>query len=337
MSKTQHNDNRLGEIDKLKGLAIFLVVLGHVVAREAPAGNAWYVELQETIYLFHMPLFMFLSGLILAYARKPIQSLGAYRRYVIGRFFRLMPAYLIFSLIVFVGKMLMGRVLYVDNAAESWWNYFDVVINPLSSYCAYLWYIYVLFIFSAIAPIAYYVTRQRIYYLLPLCLAVHFVELPGYFGLSSVGEYAFVFVLGCTAGEHYQAYSKWLEQYGALFVTPFVVTLFFANAWDVPKFVLGLMAIPACQPLVGMRLADGWNVLTTLGYYTFPIYLMNTLFIGVAKGVMFKFASWDGVNFFWFAPMLLFIGIVGPIVASELYARRKQLFPARSFDRQWSN
>lgn len=330
-------DNRLGEIDKLKGLAIFLVVLGHIVAREAPQGNDWYVGLKDTIYLFHMPLFMFLSGLILAYARKPIQDLKGYRRYVVGKFYRLMPAYLLFSLVVFVGKMLLGPVMHVDNTAESWWNYFDVLINPLSSYCAYLWYIYVLFIFYAIAPSAYYVTRQRIHYLLPLCLIAHFVELPGYFALSSVGEYAFVFVLGCTAGEHYQAYSKWLEQYGPFFVTPFVVTLFFATAWDVPKFVLGLMAIPACQPLVGMRLADGWNVLKILGYYTFPIYLMNTLFIGVAKGVMFKFASWDGANFFWFAPTLLIAGIVGPIVVSELYARRSQLIPARAFKGQLSS
>ncbi len=323
-------DNRLSDIDKLKGLAIFLVVLGHVVAREPPAQNEWFVELVETIYLFHMPLFMFLSGLILAYTRKPILNLNDYGRYVVGKFKRLMPAYLIFSLIVFIGKMCMGRFVHVDNIAPSWFSYFDVIINPLSSYCAYLWYIYVLFLFYAIAPIVYYATRQRIEYLLPICLLLHFVELPGYFGLSSLGEYAFVFFLGCTAGEYYAEYSKFLERYGALFVTPFVIALFFATTWEVPKFVMGLISIPACQALVGIRWVDSWSLLRTLSYYTFPIYLMNTLFIGVTKGVMFKFASWDGVNFIWFAPTLFVAGILGPIIASELYERRRQYLARKS-------
>ncbi len=317
---------RLNEIDKLKGLAIFLVVLGHIVAREAPAGNAWYVDLKSTIYLFHMPLFMFISGVILAYTRKPIESLSGYARYLTGKFKRLMPAYLLFALVVFVGKQTMGRIMHVDNAAPSLVSFFEVLTNPLGSYCAYLWYIYVLFIFYALAPIAYYLTRQQIHFALPICLALHFVELPTLFGLSSLGEYAFVFALGCTAGDHYPSYSKWYERYGALFVAPFLVVTYFAVSWDVPKFALGLMSIPACQALVGMRIANSWNVLKKLGYYTFPIYLMNTLFIGVTKGVMLKFSTWDGINFWWFAPLLLAAGVLGPILAKELILKRIQFF-----------
>ncbi len=315
---------RLGEIDKLKGLAIFLVVLGHIVAREAPAGNEWYVGLKAAIYLFHMPLFMFLSGLILAYSRKPIESLSSYARYVRGKFMRLMPAYLLFALVVFVGKLLMGRVMHVDNAATSLFSFFDVLINPTSSYCAYLWYIYVLFVLYALAPLAYYVTHQKIQWILPICFAVHFIELPGLFALASLGEYAFVFFLGCTAGEHYQRYAQWHEKYGPVFVTLFLVLFCFAVPWGVPKLALGLISIPACQSLVGMRLADTWGLLKQLGYYTFSIYLMNTLFIGVTKGVIFKLMTWDGINFLWFAPLLLAAGIVGPILAKELLLRRIQ-------------
>lgn len=309
--------NRLNDLDKLKGLAIFLVVLGHIVARQPPAGNDWYVNLKATIYLFHMPLFMFLSGLILAYSRKPIESVTGYLKYAKSKFIRLMPAYLLFSLIVFIGKLTMGRFMHVDNGVTSSISYFDVLTNPLGSYCAYLWYIYVLFLFCLLAPIAYYLTRGKIQWLLPLCLAVHFIELPGWFALSSLGEYGFVFVLGCLAGDHYERYSNWLNQYGALFVTPFLVVLCFAIPWGVPKFAMGLLAIPACHAMMSMRVADGWSILRTLGAYTFPIYLMNTLFIGVSKGVMLKIAPWDGLNFLWFAPLLLGAGIVGPILVKQ--------------------
>lgn len=295
-------NQRLSEVDKLKGLAIFLVVLGHIVAREPPAGNQWYVDLKATVYLFHMPLFMFLSGLILAYARRKIDCWSDYGKYLRGKFVRLMPAYLLFSLIVFSGKKLLAQRMHVDNNPGSLLSYFDVLTNPLGSYCAYLWYIYVLFLFYAIAPAAYYVTRDRIQWILPLAFAVHFVPLPGWFGLSSLGEYALVFALGCLAGDHYKTFAAWLQRYGAVFVAPFVVLLFYAVPLGVPKFFMGLLAIPACHALMTVRLADAWGVLKTLGAYTFPIYLMNTMFIGVTKGLMLKAAPWDNSNFYWFAP-----------------------------------
>ena len=55
---------RLLDLDRAKGLAIFLVVIGHIVARNGPKGNSWYADLQEIIYTFHMPFFMYLSGFV---------------------------------------------------------------------------------------------------------------------------------------------------------------------------------------------------------------------------------------------------------------------------------
>ncbi len=313
---------RIPDIDKLKGLAIFLVVLGHIVARDPPAGNQWYVSLKASIYLFHMPLFMLLSGLILAYTRKPVETIHAYGRYLRGKFMRLMPAYLLFSLIVFAGKFTMGKFVHVDNGVDSLFTYFDVLLNPLSSYCAYLWYIYVLFVFYALAPIAYRLTGDRIQWMLPIALAIHFVELPGWFALSSLAEYSFVFFLGCLAGDNYQKYSQWVEKAGPLFVAVFIVLACFSVPWGVSKLVLGLLSIPACHAMIRMRVADSWSFLATLGAYTFPIYLMNTMFIGVTKGVMLKVVPWDGMHFLWFGPLLLAAGIAGPILAKQWVFRR---------------
>lgn len=49
---------RISYIDQLKGIAIFLVVLGHLIGHNAGSGNG----LWTFIYSFHMPLFMFISG-----------------------------------------------------------------------------------------------------------------------------------------------------------------------------------------------------------------------------------------------------------------------------------
>lgn len=55
-------------IDTLKGLAILLVIMGHVCQMRFPVSGKW---LANIIYSFHMPLFLFLSGL---FARKAVEA-----------------------------------------------------------------------------------------------------------------------------------------------------------------------------------------------------------------------------------------------------------------------
>ncbi len=62
-------------IDVLKGLAIILVVLGHVLdgatGQSLFADDGWMVKLHEAIYIFHMPLFFLLSGAAFAIYTDP--------------------------------------------------------------------------------------------------------------------------------------------------------------------------------------------------------------------------------------------------------------------------
>ncbi len=59
---------RIVWIDILKGLAILLVIMGHVCQMRFPISGKW---LADVIYSFHMPLFLFLSGL---FARKAVEA-----------------------------------------------------------------------------------------------------------------------------------------------------------------------------------------------------------------------------------------------------------------------
>ena len=78
--------NRLYDIDRAKGLAILLVVLGHLVARGEPPKDAdWYLFLKLIIYKFHMAFFMFLSGVIFNYTYKDISNLIEYKKYACKR------------------------------------------------------------------------------------------------------------------------------------------------------------------------------------------------------------------------------------------------------------
>lgn len=73
--------NRILWIDELKGFAIFLVIIGHVlISRFLPQ----FQPLHTAIYSFHMPLFMFLSGIFAYKALEAVDNKCA-RRYLLRK------------------------------------------------------------------------------------------------------------------------------------------------------------------------------------------------------------------------------------------------------------
>ena len=89
--------SRLSDIDSAKGIAIFLVVLGHLTLKSRPDNIEWYIILESAIYKFHMYFFMFLSGFVMYYSFPVIGSRIEYTRYVKKKFIRLIPAFLLLS------------------------------------------------------------------------------------------------------------------------------------------------------------------------------------------------------------------------------------------------
>ena len=67
------------------------------------------------------------------------------------------------------------------------------------------------------------------------------------------------------------------------------------------------------------------RLLLLLGEYTFTIYLMNTLAIGLAKGVLLEVLPWDHANFALYFPLLLAAGLLGPIALHRTVLSRQPL------------
>src|SRR5262245_61238254 len=112
-------NQRRDDLERAKGLAIILVVFGHLVAREGPAGVTWYEPLRQAVYLFHMPFFLFLSGFAaeLAGAARTVNIAALTRR----RAVRLLLPFLAFGLLILAGKLALGGVMPVDNKPAGAW------------------------------------------------------------------------------------------------------------------------------------------------------------------------------------------------------------------------
>jgi fucose 4-O-acetylase-like acetyltransferase len=312
----------LHDVERAKGLAIFLVVLGHLKADIYPAGNEWYRQLCMVLYKFHMPFLMFLTGLIMFYIYPAIETSQDYISYVKKKFFRLIPAYIIFALLIAVGKTLAGQFAYIENPVHGFKGFIDVFVCPNSSYARSLWYVYVVFIYFLIVPILLKLFKQNFEALLLFTLALYFVPRTQYFAQSQVFEYMFVFLCGCYAARHLNKYTVLIDQYSWVFNVAFAGFLILALQISVPKLMLGLLSIPALHSLVRWRTVERMRLLGYLGKFIFPIYLMNTMAIGFIKALVQKYWSWDGRNFLIVAPILLISGIVLPILVQKYFISR---------------
>jgi fucose 4-O-acetylase-like acetyltransferase len=316
------NRKRLLDVDMAKGLAIFLVVFGHVFINKVPAGQEWYSLLNPVIYKFHMPFFMFITGLITFYTSGRIDTISDYFSYVRKKFIRFMPAYLLFAVVVWLGKFLFAMFADVERPVTGMGDFLAVLIQPRHSHCGSLWYVYVCFIYFMIIPIMLKLVKQRIELLLIFALAIHFVPGTSYFAMEQVFEYMFVFLLGGYAACHLQEYIKLIDKYSYLFLTVFAGALVLAFMFNVPKLVLGLLSLPALHSLVRWRIFEKSFFLTTFGKYTFPIYLINTIAIGVPSVMTRKYELWDGPASFIIFPLLLVSGLALPILAQKFFISR---------------
>ena len=143
---------RRGDIDQVRGFAILLVVFGHLVARADPANVHWYEPLRRAVYAFHMPLFLYLSGLAAVLSGAALRPRSELPKVAGARARRLLVPFFGLGVATVLGKLLLGHVMRVDNAPAGFLAglqglFWDTGASPALS----IWYLFVLFVVSLAA------------------------------------------------------------------------------------------------------------------------------------------------------------------------------------------
>lgn len=315
----------LHDITIAKGLAIFLVVLGHVVTGRPPAGNEWYTAMRTAIYAFHMPFFIYLSGYIFFYTDSASRAWRNFPEFVGRRAERLLVPFLLFGLLIIVGKHVAVQFIHVDNIGRSALEEIaNLFWNTRNSAAQSVWYVFVLFEMTLFAVLALRLVRSP---LILFAIAVPLSLLPvlPVLYLDRFFLYLPFFFVGGIVVRHRATWNALMDRYLWLFLTLFaaaIVATRILSIYHLSILACGLTAIPALHGLCRLAAVQGSRLLDALGRYSFPIYLLNTIALGVAKGVLLLFMSWDGANFLIFLPVMLVVGIIGPILVKTLVFRR---------------
>lgn len=154
---------RIEWLDRARGIAIFLVVLGHVLRglpENAVRPGGWVVFLDSWIYSFHMPVFFFISGLFIeSSAQRPLG------KFLVSKLRTIAYPYFVWSILQESLRALSGH----STLAGLW----KIIYLPVMQY----WFLYVLFFLGlsyALArkaglPIRVFALGLLMLYVLPQC------------------------------------------------------------------------------------------------------------------------------------------------------------------------
>ena len=312
---------RLPDLDRAKGLAILLVVIGHIVARNGPKGNAWYADLQEIIYTFHMPFFMYLSGFVAFRSsllpREATETFDILKK----KARRLIVPFFLFAVVMVLAKHLGSLFLYVDNMqGDVLHSLINIFWDTSRSEAMSIWYLYVLFVFWMITAPVVLRNKKHLFLLLAIAICIYWVALPERLYLPRVGKFYIFFLLGGVAAYFEDLYSQALDRliYPTVCVFLICLGMFYLHLdRNVQMLISGVASIPAIHGLMRTQPAMRMRFLSTLGKYSMSIYLLNTIFIGLTKGVMFHFFDWDGNRFLVYFVMLGAAGLFLPIFVKK--------------------
>jgi fucose 4-O-acetylase-like acetyltransferase len=335
LSRAKRVRIRREDLDRAKGLGITLVVLGHIVARSPPPGDGWFEYIKSGVYQFHMPFFMYLSGYVAFLTGSARASPDTWLALFGKRAVRLLVPFLIVGLLIAGGKAALGSYLHIDNPADAGLaDVVNLVWHTDRSVALSIWYMAVLFILSCLTPVFLWVLRGNSLALLGVAAVLYFLPIPPLAYLDRAATYFIFFVVGGLAAEAGERWLRAMDRTRAVSLIALLALVAGALVLyaqgelryaGISLLVCGIVSMPALHGLVRTAPWSGSRVLLSLGAFSFVIYLLNTLCIGLAKGLLWKVAPWDGRNFLIYAPVLLAAGLLLPIAIKVWMLRRAPL------------
>ncbi len=318
------------DLDRAKGIAILLVVLGHIVAAAPPAGAEWWDGPRYALYRFHMPFFLYLSGYVAwlsgGVSFPPAQT----RRHAARRAQRLLLPFFLLGLIVLVGKLVAQDLVHVDNRAAGLLpGLRDLVLTTEDSPATFIWFLLVLFLCAVLAPPVWRMAGTP--GLLAAGLVLMALEPPAIAYLDRFARHALFFAVGVAVAQHQAlllpVFTAWLPGWWVVFATTLAAALAGWLPGDWSLLVCGLAAIPALHGLVRTPVLSRQTWPLALGRYTMAIYLFNVIAIGVVKAALLQLGvPWTAAGFWIHAPALTLAGVALPILFKRLVLRRAPAF-----------
>lgn len=265
-----------------KGIAIFLVVYGHVIEGLAEGGYmfASYEVQHGIIYAFHMPLFFFLSGLFLT------KILGREFTTVLkSRALTLLYPYFLWGTIQ---GSIMAILSKFTNGGGGWEKVILLPIDPFGQF----WYLYDLFFMTLLFYGLNKLLKNN--HLVFLVATILFIATP----LMSGWEFSRIFhhFIFLVLGSLFFKYEQWFDSYRYWVISALTVIsiiAFYSNLELLKFLAYGLLG--TVLTIVVSRVVKANLSLEFLGKKSLSIYLFHILAIAGSRIILTKFLGFTNI------------------------------------------
>ena len=290
--------NRESWIDVCKGIAIILVVIGHVKTSYINSdllNNAYvFNSIGTIIYSFHMPLFFLISGYLFSCSSKKKCSFDIFKICISYGI-----PYIAFSVVLWFSKIIFSNLV---NDTFSVTDLLKILIFPLS----YLWFLYALLIIEIAQTIVSKVSKSAAskfiiviaLFILRFVLII-FISDNSYIydlGIVYAGKYYIYFVLGEYCISFLVLYLNKLSILRfSLFITfvcfalyCFLILRCLNHILSNPIISFVLAIIGSILMLFISRKINKCKLLELIGKNTMPIYLFHGFIISACRIILQK-------------------------------------------------
>ncbi|NOV00885.1 acyltransferase [Paenibacillus planticolens] len=293
---------KLPEIDLVRAIAIIAVVLIHSTSGATQlslgSGSQAVFFMLNKASLFTVPLFIWISGVVLFYTYYDRWEPGMSRVFWTKRLRRILIPYVLCSLFYY----LYNQFMFHGNIQFDVIYFIKLLISGNASY--HLYYMVIIVQFYLLFPLLITAVRRSAWlrqWLIPLGIGVQAAAYAFHHEVHPLPEYASLFVsysalfaFGAFMGIHYTAIVAWSERYkqliwtimclaGATFVGMLLLHQYgltaIGNVWFELALLVYCMSMPLCcvrwsQARLASRSKLG-SSLSALGAASFGIYLVH--------------------------------------------------------------
>ncbi|MDF0700198.1 acyltransferase [Rhizobium sp. MC63] len=307
---------KLLDIERGKGLGILLVVYGHLVMQGTLGEQAWYQATKAAIYTFHMPFFMYLSGFVFFFTGAHNALDRNFSAFFAKRFDRLLIPFIVMCLVNVFGKQLAEMFIHVDDGVSGFWQGpWAVISNSPNNPTISIWYLLVLFVYSVLTPILWRLSGRQIGILFLFSLAIFFIPASERFYVARILSYFVFFAAGMVSCKYSAYVLNLFSKYIVVWLIVFAAALYIGRSFPYWLLLCGAASIPFLHALVRLPIFQNDKILLWFGQNSMVIYLLNTIFIGIAKGTYVKILPYQGPWFAFMIVILMMSGTLLPILA----------------------
>ncbi|WP_162683487.1 acyltransferase family protein [Rhodobacteraceae bacterium DSL-40] len=295
-STDRNSAERIVWLDQARGIGIVLVVFGHalrgLISAEMLPGAAWSA-VDFVLYTFHMPLFMYLSGINVP------RALGR-PGFLSNKFRTIVYPYFLWSVLFGSALALLSNL---TNGSVGWSRLLAIPYDPIPPF----WFLYVLFIFM----ITCYV-RNPDYIMLSLSIIFLLISpFATYPLLHQVLYFFFFFVLGALVRPTVSARALLLGGLGIFFISNVLVIV--SGSWQQMSYYAPILlpaALGGGAMIVGLSmLLPKQHLLVELGRSSMAIYVLHIFF---TAGVRIAFQKIDLLGSVTILAIATIAGVFGP-------------------------